>query len=150
MDTTVTVEELLHEESLIGVRIEEAASREDTQEWIKLSMRRDALPSMIDGLRAQPIREEIGRLEAELEALEQERLRVLNEEHEVPDAMRGSVTAVMVKNRKLSGIASRSARVGKELDLRQTELENLTRKAAVRRHEKQLDRLESAGPRPGL
>lgn len=123
MDTTVTVEQLVEEQSLIAGRIEDAARREDAASWIRLTMRRDALPGTIAELRARPIREEVERLEAELADLERQRQSALAEEPEVPAAMRGGVTPTMVRNQRLSSITSRASRVGKELDLRRTELE---------------------------
>ena len=143
-----TVEELLHEEGLIEGRIEDAAIRGDVALWIRLTMRKDAIPRLLAEVRAQPIREEVEQLEAELADLERQRQRALAEEPEVPAAMRSGVTPTMVRQRKLSGITSLSSQVGKDLDLRRTELENLTRKGAVRRHEKQLASLEAAGPGP--
>ena len=100
----------------IGGLIERAALAEDFKGWARLAMRRDALPSLVREARAQPVRREIEGLEEELEVLEEQRQRVLDEEPTVPAGMRGHVTPSMVRNRLLGGVSNQASAVGKELD----------------------------------
>jgi chromosome segregation ATPase len=117
----------LEELRSIVARIEDAAVDGDAGEWLRLSMRRDALPRLITEAKAAPIRAEIARLEAELEDLEEQRKAALREKPEVPPHQRGTVTPMMVRNSKLGGIVARLSAVGRELDERRQELEQIER-----------------------
>ena len=95
--------------------IEAAAAARDRERFLDLLMRERALPAEIRRAKAAPIRERIIQLEAELEALEDERQRVLGEEHEVPPHQHGTVTPAMMRNQRLGAITARSSRISREL-----------------------------------
>lgn len=117
MSVAGAVEKLEYELRRIDELIEAAAVEKDVPEWTKLRMRRDALPRLMAEAKAAPIHEQIARLQEELEDLERDRQRTLEEPAPVvPDSQRGSVTGLMLRNGKLSGIAAQMSRVGRELD----------------------------------
>ncbi len=109
--------ELLEEElRRIGAEIEEAATAGDAGEWIRLGMRRDALPRLIREAKAEPIREEVERLEAELEAADREMVRAREEPPpEVPAMLRGQQTPALLRNARLGGIRARQSAACREL-----------------------------------
>jgi hypothetical protein len=119
------VESLVEELAKIDALIEAAAVGDDMEAFIRLQMRERAIPLLIREAKARPIREQVARLEAELEEIEHSRQAALREEPEVPAAMRGSVTVPMLKNRKLSGISAQAMRVGRDLDQARRELERI-------------------------
>lgn len=120
---TEKIEQLVEEYNRLDEEIATAAVAEDATEWIRLRMRKDALPSMIAEAKARPIRKEVQRLEEELERLESERQAALAAPlPQVPAAQRGTVTGLMRRNQELSGITSRTSMVGKELDERRRQL----------------------------
>ncbi len=111
METTnrrQTVDELRDELAGIGARIERAAAEEDAVGWMELRMRADALPRLIRDARLRPLEERLRRLDGELEALADERERVMTSEPpEPPASSHGAITKPMMRQRLLEGIHRR-------------------------------------------
>ena len=120
--THPTIEELREQLAGIDALIESAAVDEDYVSWSELRMRKDALPALIRRAEAEPVRQEIARLEAELAASDEELLRARSEPVEVPPERRRDLTVAMLRNQRLGGITSRMSRLGKNLDERRKEL----------------------------
>lgn len=96
--------------------IAEAAIAGDAAEWTRLRMRKDALDVFVWRAEADPVHEEVSRLEGELEALDAERERVLSEPlPEVEPARRHVVTGQMLRRQELEGIARQSQAASKDL-----------------------------------
>jgi len=113
--TEANVDALRDELEGIGRLVEEAAAREDVLEFDRLTMRERALPKLIRDARIAPLRDRLRRVEAELDALVEERRRALDEEPpEAPAAMHGTVTPLMMRQRVLDGIASRERAASQE------------------------------------
>lgn len=120
-----SLEALKAELAGIDGAIEDAAVQEDSESFLSLTMRREALPRLIREARANPVRERVERLEAELEALEDERQRVLDGDFEVPENRRGDLDALMLRNQRLGSITQQSSRIGHHLEQARVELRQI-------------------------
>ena len=87
--TTDNVEAMMEELRALDREIEAAALAGDAEGFVRLQMRRAALPYHIREAKVAPIRREIGRLEDELAALEDEARRAREEPE--PRSRRGCV-----------------------------------------------------------
>ncbi len=123
--TTETLHDLKAELSGIGSRIERAAAEDDVVGWMELRMRADALPLLIRDARTAPFREQLARLDAEMDGLVEEREKALWEEPPpAPPGMRGTVTSHMMRQRLLDGINARESQASRE---RRTVLERIAK-----------------------
>lgn len=112
----VTVAELQAEAARVDSTIEEAAVQDDAGEFLRLQMRKAALPALIRQAQAQLIRREIAELEEELRGLDEEMAAAqAAPPPEVPVKLRGQQTPQMLKTRRISGVSTRSLVVSKEL-----------------------------------
>lgn len=119
-----TAEDLERELAELDSLIERAAVDEDVVEFLRLEMRRAAIPALIRQARAAPVREELEALEAELEALEEEAERVRSgPAPEVAAGQRGHVTPAMMRNQQLAGITDQASSLGQRVKARRRELE---------------------------
>lgn len=126
VEQAVTVEQLQAEAARMDARIEAAAVAEDEAAFVRLQMRAVALPFLIRQAKAEAVREELARIEAELTAVEEESRRVWEgPASEVPANLRGQQTPIMLKNRLLGGLADRSRSLSAELREKARELEEL-------------------------
>lgn len=116
------------ERELMGVdaRIEVAAVEGDAEEYLRLCMRRSALPYLIKMARTAPICREIERMEHELRALDEEAQSVREAPLPVvPPAQRGHVTPATLANTRLASINGRATQVGRELRNKRGELRRI-------------------------
>ncbi len=122
------IEQLERELGRLDERAEEAALEEDAGEFLRLAMRRVAIPALIREARAAPVRREIERLEEELAALEAESKHVREQpQPTVPAGRRQHVTPAMLRNAELGSITARAIRLGGELKAKQQELAQIER-----------------------
>lgn len=126
VEQAATVEQLQAEAARMDAKIEAAAVAEDEAAFVRLQMRAVALPFLIRQAKAEAVREELARIEAELTAVEEESRRVWEgPAPEVPAKLRGQQTPAMLRNRQLGGLADRSRALGRELREKARELEDL-------------------------
>lgn len=120
------IEQLEAELAGLNALIEAAAVQQDGEEYVRLSMRRSALPYLLREAKVAPIRDDIRRLEEVAANLETERQRIQTEPPpEVPPGRRGHITPVMVKNARLKGVIDQQSSISRELKEKRRELEQI-------------------------
>ena len=126
------VEALNEELRGLDREIEAAAVAGDAEGFVRLSMRRAALPSLILAAKASPLRAEVERLERELEELEIEAEKVLESPApEVPRGRRGHLTPGMVKNARIGEARARQGAVVRQLEARRRRLAEIEQEGAA-------------------
>lgn len=125
------IDRLREELEGIDTHIEDAALKKDGDEFVRLSMRKIAIPVLIREERAEPMRERMRQLEEELDALEEELRQVQEAEPPpVPAGRVGHMNPAMAKSARISGIASRSSSLSRELKQARRELAELEAEGA--------------------
>lgn len=114
--------------------IEAAAVAEDSKEFIRLEMRRSAIPSLVREARCEPLRGEICELEKQLESLDDEALRAQQEPHVVLEGRRQHVTPTMIRNSRLASITDRTSTVSKRVKEKRAQLKRIESEGTVTPH----------------
>jgi len=126
---------MIDELSALPEALEGAALAEDAERFTSLRMREVALRSMIRELELDPHRQAVERLEAEVEDLEAARVEALEAPPPpVPDHLRHTTTADMMKRRLVEGALRRSSGASRELAEARARLETAEKGVRGERH----------------
>ncbi len=112
--------------------IEAAALVGDERQWVRLSMRKQALEADIREAELEPHRRAVERLQKEVRDLEAARVVALSAEPPpVPDHLRHTTTGDMLKRRLVEGALRRSAGASRELAEARARLETAEKGARI-------------------